>query len=74
MLFLRGPDLRWLMRIHQCPIRALAARLAIPMTRIRAVRSTGLTCPYSARDWLEAITGTDPGPLDQPWRRESDHE
>ena len=38
MLFLTGPVLCDLMRRHRCPIRTLAQRMQIPMTRIRQVR------------------------------------
>jgi hypothetical protein len=66
MLFLSGPVLCALMRRHGCTIRTLAQRLQIPMTRVRQVRQPGLTCPHTARDWVQAITGRDPGPVTQP--------
>lgn len=37
------------------------------MVAIRRRRETGLTDAYAIRDWLQAITGNDPGPaLDHP--------
>lgn len=59
---LAANDLRRLMRSHKCTIRELAQRTGISMTRIREVRSNGLVCPLAARDWIEAVTGQDPGP------------
>jgi hypothetical protein len=66
MLYLSGPVLCSLMRRHRCPIRLLAQRMAISMRRIRQVRQAGLPCPHAARDWVEAITGHDPGPVTRP--------
>lgn len=58
-----GPHLCRLMRQHHIPIRTLAGRMGITLMRIRFVRLHGLTDPAVIRDWLEAITGVDPGPL-----------
>ena len=69
MIYLTSRELVYLMRRHKHTIRSLAAAMGITQQRIRAVRATGLTCPHSTRDFLEAITGVDPGHLDQPWRR-----
>ena len=66
MLYLTGPTLCQLMRRHKVTIRALAARMQIPLCRIRQVRVHGLTDRHAARDWLEAITGQDPGMLYGP--------
>jgi hypothetical protein len=73
MLFLAGSVLCTLMRRHRCTIRTLAQRLAIPMRRIRQVRQTGLACPFAARDWVEAITGQDPGPVIRPITLTKEH-
>jgi len=59
---LTGAALCTLMRRHRCTIRTLSQRMAIPQTRIRTVRTCGLSDRYAIRDWLEAITGCDPGP------------
>lgn len=66
MLYVSGPVLCALMRRHRCTIRLLAQRMAITLRRIRQVRQAGLTCPHTARDFVEAITGTDPGPVTRP--------
>ena len=41
--------------------RELALRLDITMKRVRHVRANGLTDHNYIRDWIEAITGSDPG-------------
>lgn len=51
------------MRVHRVKIRELSQRMGITMKRIREVRDAGLTDPLSIRDWIEAVTGTDPGRL-----------
>lgn len=58
---LSGRDLRRLMRRHRVTIRMLAQRLDIPMTRVRYRRCHGIAEWNIIRDWLEAITGMDPG-------------
>jgi hypothetical protein len=67
MLYLSGPNVQRLMRRHHVTMRALAARMDLPLTRIRVRRQHGIADPQVARDWLEAITGTDPGPLQGPY-------
>ena len=67
LLSLTGPQIHTLMRRHHLTIRTLAARMALPMTRVGVRRQQGIPDPQVARDWLEAITGTDPGPLQGPW-------
>lgn len=57
-----GNELTTLMRRHKVTIRELARRIQITQTRVRYRRETGLTDPGLARDWIQAITGTDPGP------------
>ena len=63
MVYLSGRDVQRLMRRAHCTIRALSWHLGIPMTRIRMRRKHGIDNPHVARDWVEAITGKDPGPL-----------
>lgn len=64
---LSGPELRRLMRKHHCTIKALAFRLGLPEKRIRKAREFGLNDGYALRDWTEAITGDDPGPLPEKY-------
>jgi hypothetical protein len=66
MLYLSGPTLCRLMRRHGVTIRLLAQRLAIPMKRVRLCRQAGIPDRHVARDWIEAITGQDPGLLHRP--------
>jgi len=40
--------------------------MQMPLSRIRHVRVHGLTDRHAARDWVEAITGQDPGLLHGP--------
>jgi transcriptional regulator with XRE-family HTH domain len=56
-----GPALAKLMRQHNVTLKELSQRLGIPMTRIRRVLQSKLSHGPSVRDWVEAITGTDPG-------------
>jgi hypothetical protein len=63
---LSGRDIRALMRRHRVTIRALAERLEIPMTRVRARRLQGIDDWHVIRDWVEAITGADPGAIPHP--------
>jgi hypothetical protein len=65
-IYLTGPLLCRLMRRHRVTIPALAQRMQIPQTRIRHIRVHGLADRHAARDWLEAITGQDPGILYGP--------
>ncbi|MDC0937037.1 hypothetical protein OAS39_12185 [Pirellulales bacterium] len=64
---LSGEELRRLMRWHKMAIGALSFRMGVTQTRVREVRHKGLQDSYAVRDWLEAITGEDVGPL--PERR-----
>ena len=65
---LTGQELRKLMRGCRMTIGALAFRLGISQQRIQAVRERGLFDSHAVRDWMEAITGEDPGPLPQRYR------
>jgi hypothetical protein len=58
---LSGRELCRLMRRHQVTIRALAQRMAIPMTCVRYRRQHGIAEWHILRDWVQAMTGVDPG-------------
>jgi hypothetical protein len=66
---LSGRDLRTLMRRHHVTIRVLAQRMQIPMTRVRYRRQHGIAEWPILRDWVEAITGADPGAIPHPLHR-----
>ncbi len=65
---LSGKELCRLMRKHKVTIEALAFRIGVTQKRIRAVRASGLDDALAVRDWLQAITGTDPGPIPEKYR------
>jgi hypothetical protein len=65
---LRGEEVKTLMRRYHKTILQLAFVMGITQKRIRAVRSAGLLDRNAVRDWLEAITGLDPGPLPERYR------
>jgi transcriptional regulator with XRE-family HTH domain len=65
-----GNELKTLMRRHKMTIRDLAKRTQITQQRIRLRRETGLD-PETARDWIQAITGVDPGSRPQTERNRS---
>ena len=58
-----GKTIRHLMRTNHVTIRQLATKMDITIKRVRHVRQHGTSCPHAARDWIEAISGRDPGPL-----------
>jgi len=58
-----GKQIQSLMRKHHVTIAALSNRMQITQKRIREVRERGLTDPNVVRDWVQGITGTDPGPI-----------
>ena len=66
MRYLSGPTICRLMRRHRVTIRLLAQRLDTTMQRVRVCRQQGITDRHVARDWVEAITGKDPGRLQEP--------
>ena len=73
MPYLTGGAITYLMHRHSVTIRVLATRMQISMVRVRYCREHGVVEANSARDWIEAITGTDPGRLEipttrKPWR------
>ena len=65
---LDGPEVVRLMRKHRKTIAGLAFALGITQKRIREVRAEGLDDGHAKRDWLQAITGRDPGPLPERYR------
>jgi len=60
---LSGREIIKLMRQNHVTIRELSSRMQITMKRIREVRRDGLCHPGVIRDWVEHITGEDPGPI-----------
>jgi hypothetical protein len=58
-----GAEIARLMRKHKVTIEALAFRLGTTQKRVRKIRNTKLGDPLAVRDWIQAITGTDPGPI-----------
>lgn len=57
-----GRQIVRLMRQNDVTIKQLSERTGITMKRIREVRFSGLSGCGAARDWVQAITGIDPGP------------
>ena len=60
---LTGQEVTSLMRRHKKTIESLAFRMGLTQKRIREVRERGLRDPYAVRDWIQAITDQDIGPL-----------
>lgn len=60
---LSGRDLIRMMRRHRVTIADLAVRIGVTQKRVRELRETGIQNPKVIRDWIEAITGRDPGPV-----------
>ena len=58
-----GKELKKLMRINKVTIRELKRRTGICLNRIRYRLTVGLDDGGLIRDWVEAITGKDPGPI-----------
>ncbi|HMP71428.1 MAG TPA: hypothetical protein PKA76_18920, partial [Pirellulaceae bacterium] len=65
---LSGKQVVQLMRKHKKTIESLAFRLGTSQKRVREAREAGLSDPLAVRDWMEAITGDDPGPLPERYR------
>lgn len=61
MAVLAGTEIKRLMRRNRVSIVCLSMVLGITQKRIREVRESGLTDRNSARDWIQGITGYDPG-------------
>lgn len=51
------------MRKYRVTIRELASRTGFTMKRIRQIRESGLKDRGAIRDWIQAILGSDPGPI-----------
>jgi hypothetical protein len=58
-----GKQIQSLMRQHHVTIAELSKRMQIIQKRIREVREQGLTDANTVRDWVQGITGADPGPI-----------
>ncbi len=58
-----GTTLIRLMRVHKVNIAQLAKRLGTTQKRVRQIRQSGIENRNVVRDWLQAITGSDPGPV-----------
>jgi hypothetical protein len=52
---LTGKTVARLMRIHKRTIREIATYMDIPLSRVRQVRSEGVSGAAHVTDWLEAI-------------------
>jgi hypothetical protein len=71
---LTSEDIVWLMRKHRMTIPILASQLGLSQRRVRLLKHTGLTDAAVIRDWLEAITGQDPGPVPKRCKIENEYE
>ena len=71
---LKGKDIVSLMRKYRITIAVLAAKVGASQRRVRLLRQTGLADATVIRDWLEAITGQDPGPVPRYCRIENPYE
>jgi|GEM_PF-778497 len=65
---LSGGEVIRLMRKHKVTIEQLAFRLGSTMKRVREIRQKGLAKATVVRDWIQAITGEDPGPIPDKYR------
>jgi hypothetical protein len=61
---LDGRTIVRLMAQHGRTIRDLSASMGLSMVRVRQVREQGTRNHHDSRDWIQGITGTDPGDLD----------
>ena len=71
---LTGEDIVRLMRKHRITMPILASQLGLSQRRVRLLKHTGLTDAAVIRDWLEAITGQDPGPVPKRCKIENEYE
>ena len=51
---------------HHVAIRLLAQRMALSMKLVHCCRQEGITDRHVVRNWIQALTGQDPGPLHAP--------
>ena len=58
-----GKELSSLMRKNGVTIREMKRRTGFTLKLIREYRESGIPSKSAARDWIQAITGTDPGEL-----------
>ena len=65
---LSGEEIKTLMRRHKKTISGLAFTMGITQKRVREVREKGINDRNGVRDWLESLTGDDPGPLPERYR------
>jgi hypothetical protein len=65
---LTGEELRRLMRRGRKTIADLSFQMGITQKRIRVVRESGLKDGHAVRDWIEAITASDIGPLPEKYQ------
>ncbi len=63
-----GQEVVALMRKYKLTIASLAFRLGTSEKRVRQVREHGLHDPLAVRNWIEAITEKDPGPIPERYR------
>ena len=56
-----GRQIVSLMRSNRVTIRELSRRMGFTQKHVRSVRDRGLNSAGAIRDWVEAITGEDPG-------------
>ena len=64
---LSGKEVVALMRKHKVTIASLAFRIGTTMKRVRKIREIGLQDSLVVRDWIQAITGKDPGPIPEKY-------
>ncbi|MGH8644349.1 MAG: hypothetical protein ACREX4_07790, partial [Gammaproteobacteria bacterium] len=62
---LQGSRIETLMRCYRVGIRELAKRLVVPMRRVRQVRGEGVQGEAYVRDWIQGVTGLDPGAVER---------
>jgi len=64
---LSGAEIVRLMRKHKVTIEAIAFRLGTTQKRVRKIRNTKLDDPLAVWDWIQAMTGEDPGPIPEKY-------